>query len=143
MPVVIQYVVERDGIEKMTFISKADADAYDKLLDTAEMLYSILDQSNLAGDQNQKEALSMYLAKNKDALLDALGSKKKNSPKAKKTDNKEADTAIQLDLADAAPKKPLEDLIIEPDEENLYEEEENIVLFDQDDTDNLIESDAA
>jgi len=143
MPVVIQYVVERDGIEKMTFISKADADAYDKLLETAEMLYSILDQSKLAGDQNQKEALSMYLAENKDALLDALGPKKKNSPKSKKINNKETESIKQLDLTDAAPKKPLEDLIIEPDEETLYEEEENIVLFDQDDTDNLIESDAA
>ena len=143
MPVVIQYVVERDGIEKMTFISKADADAYDKLLDTAEMLYSILDQSNLAGDQNQKEALSMYLAENKDALLDALGSKKKNTSKSKKINNKETDSVKQLDLADAAPKKPLEDLIIEPDEETLYEEEENIVLFDQDESDDIIESDAA
>lgn len=143
MPVIIQYVVERDGIEKMTFISKADADAYDKLLDTAEMLYAVLDQSNLAGDQSQKESLSMYLAENKDALLDALGSKKKNSQKSKKTNNKETDSATQLDLTDAAPKKPLEDLIIEPDEDTLYEEEETTVLFDQDVSDDFIESDAA
>jgi dsDNA-binding SOS-regulon protein len=56
MPVIIKYVVERDGIEKMTFTSKSEADAYDKLLDTAEALYEILDQSNLAGDHSQKEA---------------------------------------------------------------------------------------
>ena len=36
MPVVIKYVVERNGVEKMTFSSKAEADHYDKLLETAE-----------------------------------------------------------------------------------------------------------
>ena len=76
MPVIIKYVVERDGIEKMTFISKAEADAYDKLLDTAEALYSILDQSDLVGDDKQKETLSMYLAENKESLLDVLEPKK-------------------------------------------------------------------
>lgn len=142
MPVIIQYVVERGGIEKMTFISKAEADAYDKLLDTAEMLYSILDDSNLSGDQHQKEALSMYLAENKNTLLEALGIKKKNNQKSKKTNNKETSSAMQLDLADAAPKKPLEDLIIEPDEETLYEEE-TTVLFDHDVADDFIENNAA
>ena len=143
MPVIIQYVVERDGIEKMTFTSKADADAYDKLLDTAEALCLVLDQSNLITDHKQKEALSMYLAENKNALLDALGPKKKSSQKAKKTDNQDADSSVQLDLTDAAPKKPLEDLIIEPDEDTFYEEEEAVVLFDQDEPNDFIESDAA
>ena len=79
MPVIIKYVVERDGIEKMTFTSKAEADAYDKLLDTAEALYEILDQSELAGDHSQKEALSMYLAQNKDSILDVFSNKKEKS----------------------------------------------------------------
>ncbi|MEP3350319.1 MAG: YebG family protein [Marinomonas sp.] len=141
MPVITQYVVERDGIEKMTFISKAEADAYDKLLDTADALYNVLEGSNLISDTTQIEALSMYLAKNKDAFLEALGSKKKSAPKTKKVKN--TDTSVQLDLADAAPKKPLEDLIIEPDEETFYEEEENTVIFDQDDVNDFVESDAA
>ncbi|ETI59213.1 YebG family protein [Marinomonas profundimaris] len=141
MPVIIKYVVERDGIEKMTFTSKAEADAYDKLLDTAEALYEILDQSNLAGDHNQKEALSMYLAENKDTVLDVLGTKKKSPQKTKKSTNKE--TSTQLDLGDAAPKKALEDLIIEPDEEALYDEDENTVVFDDEEGNEFVESDAA
>jgi dsDNA-binding SOS-regulon protein len=141
MPVIIKYVVERDGIEKMTFTSKAEADAYDKLLDTAEALYEILDKSNLAGDHNQKEALSMYLAENKDAVLDVLGTKKKSPQKTKKSTNKE--TSTQLDLGDAAPKKALEDLIIEPDEEALYDEDENTVVFDDEEGNEFVESDAA
>ena len=32
MAVVIKYVVERDGVERMTFTSKKDADAYDKMI---------------------------------------------------------------------------------------------------------------
>ncbi|MEO9275385.1 YebG family protein [Marinomonas sp. 5E14-1] len=143
MPVITQYVVERDGIEKMTFISKAEADAYDKLLDTAEGLYEVLDSSSLMDDSTQVEALSMYLAENKDSLLDILGPKKKARPNTKKSNDKNVEKNTQLDLADAAPKKPLEDLIIEPDEESFYEEEENTVIFDQDDTSDFVESDAA
>ena len=139
MPVLIKYVVERDGIEKMTFTSKAEADAYDKLLDTADALYELLDQSNLAGDQGQKEALSMYLAQNKDAILDILGNKKKTPQKSKKS-NKSPDR--QLNLTESAAKKPLEDLVIEPDEDALYDEEESTVVFDDELVD-YRESDAA
>lgn len=143
MPVITQYVVERDGIEKMTFISKAEADAYDKLLDTAEALYEVLDSSSLMDNAAQTEALSMYLAEHKDSLLEILGPKKKARPSSKKPNDKNIEKSSQLDLADAAPKKALEDLIIEPDEESFYEEEENTVIFDQDDVNDFVESDAA
>jgi dsDNA-binding SOS-regulon protein len=141
MPVIIKYVVERDGIEKMTFTSKLEADAYDKLLDTAEALYEILDQSNLAGDHSQKEALSMYLAENKESLLDVLGTKKKAPPKSKKTNSKA--TNAQLDLTESPSKKALEDLVIEPDEEAVYDEDENTVVFDDEEVSDFVESDAA
>ena len=139
MPVLIKYVVERDGIEKMTFTSKAEADAYDKLLDTADALYELLDQSNLVKEQGQKETLSMYLAQNKDAILDILGNKKKTPQKSKKT-NKSPNS--QLNLTESAAKKPLEDLIIEPDEDALYDEEESTIVFDDELVD-YRESDAA
>ncbi|WP_421856053.1 YebG family protein [Marinomonas sp.] len=139
MPVIIKYVVERDGIEKMTFTSKTEADAYDKLLDTAEALYEILDESKLAGDHSQKEALSMYLAENKDSLLDILGNKKKSPQKPKKANKA---SSAQLDLAEAAPKKALEDLVIEPDEDVMYDEDESTLVFDDELTD-FRESDAA
>ncbi|GAA0224705.1 YebG family protein [Marinomonas primoryensis] len=141
MPVIIKYVVERDGIEKMTFTSKTEADAYDKLLDTAEALYEILDQSNLAGDHSQKEALSMYLAENKESLLDVLGTKKKAPQKSKKTNSKA--TNAQLDLTESPSKKALEDLVIEPDEEAVYDEDENTVVFDDEEVSDFVESDAA
>ncbi|RBP80092.1 hypothetical protein EBI01_14305 [Marinomonas rhizomae] len=130
MPVIIKYVVERDGIEKMTFTSKAEADAYDKLLDTAEALYEVLDQSDLAGDHSQKEALSMYLAQNKESILEIFSNKKKQSQKTKKS-NKASDS--QLDLAETEqPKKALEDLVIEPDEDAVYgDEEESTLVFDE------------
>tara|TARA_R110001592_G_scaffold153296_1_gene381643 strand:- start:112 stop:537 length:426 start_codon:yes stop_codon:yes gene_type:complete len=141
MPVIIKYVVERDGIEKMTFTSKTEADAYDKLLDTAEALYEILDQSNLAGDHSQKEALSMYLAENKESLLDVLGTKKKAPQKSKKTNDKA--TNAQLDLTESPSKKALEDLVIESDEEAVYDEDENTVVFDDEEVSDFVESDAA
>lgn len=139
MPVIIKYVVERDGIEKMTFTSKAEADAYDKLLDTAEALYEILDQSELAGDHSQKEALSMYLAQNKDSILNVFSNKKKSPQKTKKANKA---TSAQLDLAETAPKKTLEDLVIEPDEDVVYNEDESNVVFDDELVD-FRESDAA
>ena len=37
MAVIVKYVVERNGEEKMTFTSKSEADAYDKMLDMAEI----------------------------------------------------------------------------------------------------------
>ncbi|MGL4714760.1 MAG: YebG family protein, partial [Aeromonas sp.] len=42
MAVEIKYVVVREGVEKMTFASKKEADAYDKLLDTADELITLL-----------------------------------------------------------------------------------------------------
>lgn len=122
----------------MTFTSKAEADAYDKLLDTAEALYDILDQSELAGDHAQKEALSMYLAQSKDSILDIFSNKKKSAQKTKKT-NKSSST--QLDLAEDTPKKSLEDLVIEPDEDVVYDEESTLSFDDE--LTNYRESDAA
>lgn len=76
MAVIVKYVVERNGAEKMTFTSKAQADAYDKMLDTADELTTVLAESTLLTDDNQIEALALYLAQHKDELLVALGAKK-------------------------------------------------------------------
>ncbi|HAW91794.1 MULTISPECIES: YebG family protein [unclassified Arsukibacterium] len=76
MAVVIKYIVERNGVEKMTFTSKAEADAYDKMLDTADELAGFLNASSLFTDEAQTETLALYLAQNKEALLVALGAKK-------------------------------------------------------------------
>lgn len=38
MAVITKFVVVREGVEKMTFTSKKEADAYDKMLDIADNL---------------------------------------------------------------------------------------------------------
>lgn len=76
MAVIIKYVVERNGAEKMTFTSKAEADAYDKMLDTADELVRFLAASGLVSDEQQADALALYMAQQKDDLLIALGAKK-------------------------------------------------------------------
>jgi len=72
MAVEIKYVVVRKGEEKMTFASKKEADAYDKMLDMAEVFSDWLAASPLEIDEQQGEALGLYLAENKDALQQIL-----------------------------------------------------------------------
>lgn len=52
----------------MTFTTKKEADAYDKMLDLADNLSEWLSQSPLTLEEEQREALSFFLAENKDAL---------------------------------------------------------------------------
>ena len=81
MSVIIQYVVERNGEEKMTFTSKTDADAYDKMLDMADELFELLAKSDIITDETQCEALSFFLAQNREEVLSVLGTKRKATPK--------------------------------------------------------------
>lgn len=125
MPVIIKYVVERDGIEKMTFASKAEADAYDKLLDTVDDISQLLSSSQVLENESQIDALSMYLAQNKDALLHALGNKRKNKAPTKSTQIPDS----QMDLDASSQTLDLEDLVIEKDDEQI----DDLVLdMDQD-----------
>ncbi|MDP4537378.1 YebG family protein [Alkalimonas collagenimarina] len=80
MAVIVKYVVERNGEEKMTFTSKAEADAYDKMLDMADELCDWLGKSELVEDKAKQDALAMYLAEHKDELLAILGNKRKAAP---------------------------------------------------------------
>lgn len=79
MAVIIKYVVERNGEEKMTFTSKADADAYDKMLDMADELFALLGDCEQVADEQQREELSLFLANHRDDVLHALGAKRKVS----------------------------------------------------------------
>lgn len=92
MAVEVKYVVVRKGEEKMTFASKKEADAYDKMLDLADNLGDWLQQSPLNLDDEQREGLSFFLAENKDALAQILrgaapaeSAKKPAKAKAEKT----------------------------------------------------------
>ncbi len=138
MSVIIKYVVERHGIEKMTFTSKAEADAYDKLLDTAEALTQILSDSQLIENDQLRESLSMYLAEHKNSVIDALGPKKKTV--SKKKHEQASQTELALNKTPKTPSTALEDLVIETDEEQLYQEEGGSDPFEED---NFDESHAA
>jgi uncharacterized protein len=83
MAVIVKYVIERNGVEKMTFAAKSEADAYDKMLDIADELFVVLGESKLLVDEAQQESLALYLAQNKDEILQALGNKAKTAKKEK------------------------------------------------------------
>lgn len=96
MAVEIKYVVVRNGEEKMTFATKKEADAYDRMLDLADALTGLLQQGPVALDEAQQEALAMYLAQQKDRLLQVLRG-------GKVSDNSAADTGAGADLAGDEP----------------------------------------
>ncbi len=58
MPVVTQYVVVRNGEEKMTFATKAEADAHDKMLDIVDGLLPLLERSETISDEKSLEDLA-------------------------------------------------------------------------------------
>ncbi|MBL1377260.1 YebG family protein [Zobellella iuensis] len=81
MAVTIQYLVVRNGIEKMTFTNKKDADAYDRLLELAEHLDELLASGPVALGEQDREALALFLAQHQDQLS---GPKKTPAKKAAK-----------------------------------------------------------
>lgn len=85
MAVITQYVVVRDGEEKMTFTSKAEADAHDKMLDMAEKLFPLLQKSGALPSEKEVEDLALFLAREREQLLIALGAKKTAKPKKSAT----------------------------------------------------------
>ena len=102
MAVITRYVVERGGVEKMTFTSKAEADAYDKMLDTADELARFLLGSGQLADESTAEALALYMAQQKDDLLVALGAKKPTAKAQKPAKAAEASKAKLSSVEQAA-----------------------------------------
>ncbi|ABI38746.1 YebG family protein [Shewanella sp. MR-4] len=72
MAVITQFVVVREGVEKMTFTSKKEADAYDKMLDIADNLIPFIQKAQLGIDETVSEQLAFYFANNKDELTNLL-----------------------------------------------------------------------
>ncbi|WP_258806583.1 YebG family protein [Pseudidiomarina sp. CB1] len=85
MAVVTQYVVVRDGEEKMTFATKAEADAHDKMLDMVDELLPLLERSETITDEKQIEDLAFFLAREREQVLMALGAKRPAKKKATKS----------------------------------------------------------
>lgn len=94
MAVIVKYIVVRNGEEKMTFATKKEADAYDKMLDIADNLFEFLDGSDLKMSEEQMEQISLLLAENRDAVMPILRgvTPKKQAPaKSKKASEKPGD----------------------------------------------------
>ncbi|ESE41130.1 YebG family protein [Shewanella decolorationis] len=86
MAVITQFVVVREGVEKMTFTSKKEADAYDKMLDIADNLIPFIQKAQLGIDETVSEQLAFYFANNKDELTNLLkGVVQVNSTPSKQT----------------------------------------------------------
>ena len=84
MAVVVKYVVERNGVERMTFTSKKEADAYDKMLDVAELLEEMLSKVDVPLSEQQVESLALEMAKQKDDFINVLKGSKPAEPKKSK-----------------------------------------------------------
>lgn len=125
MAVIVKYVIERNGVEKMTFAAKSEADAYDKMLDIADELFVVLGQSQLLADESQQESLALYLAQNKDEILQALGAKAKTVKK-----DKAAEPAADLLTATL---EPLADVAVESIVAAKQAAKELIIVRDEDD----------
>lgn len=76
MAVEIKYVVVKKGEEKMTFASKKEADAYDKMLDMAEAFTDWLALHQPDMNESQAETLGLLLAEQKDAIQHILRTSK-------------------------------------------------------------------
>lgn len=79
MTVETRYVVIRNGVEVQTFVNRKEADDYDKMIDSAYIISSLLEESPISLNEQQREDLSIYLALNRDKLLQAFQLKKTKS----------------------------------------------------------------
>ncbi|MBU1342792.1 MAG: YebG family protein [Proteobacteria bacterium] len=91
MAVIIKYIVVRNGEEKMTFATKREADAYDKMLDIADNLFEFLETSKIKFSENQLEDISLLLAENRDKLIPILRGMNPGTKAAKKPEQKEGE----------------------------------------------------
>ncbi len=72
MAVIVKYIVVRNGEEKMTFVTKKEADAYDKMLDIADHLFNFFGSSDIDIDEAQKEKISFLIAEQREEIMPIL-----------------------------------------------------------------------
>lgn len=104
MAVEVKYVVIREGEEKMSFASKKEADAYDKMLDLAEVLGEWLSDAPVALEDDNRDKMALWLAEHKDALSGILKSGKLPGAQddAASSDAGEAEQGEAVDIKRAA-----------------------------------------
>jgi uncharacterized protein len=62
MAVIVKYVVISDGKDERIFSTRKEAEAYDKMLDIAERLYTYLQTANLTIAEDTLEPLTIFMA---------------------------------------------------------------------------------
>ena len=93
MAVIVKYIVVRNGEEKMTFATKKEADAHDKMLDIADNLFEFLDNADVSLSEAQMEEVSLLLAQSRDTvmpILRGINPKKKGTSAPKTAPDKTA-----------------------------------------------------
>ena len=83
MAVIVKYVVIRNGKEEMTFTTKKEADAYDRMLDIAEGLYNFLHTAEVDIADEKLDDLTFFMAKHRDQLAKLLKGGKPDTAEAK------------------------------------------------------------
>jgi uncharacterized protein len=68
MAVIVKYVVVSHGKEDMIFSTKKEAEAHDKMLDTAERLYNFLQAAELNIAEDTLEALTLFIAQHREQI---------------------------------------------------------------------------
>jgi dsDNA-binding SOS-regulon protein len=92
MAVIVQYIVERNGIQKMTYTDKKEAEEYDKQLEIAENLFVLLETAGVAVSEEQLDQISFFLAQNKDQAVSILKGTKPKADTVEKTKPAKAKT---------------------------------------------------
>lgn len=99
MAVESRFVVIRNGVEVETFMDKKAADEYDKMLDMADNLSDLFDQSSLELDEKSVEEISIFIAKHREDVLVAL--------QAKKPKPKVVAAVVAEDVVESSSEKPV------------------------------------
>ena len=68
MAIIIKYVVEHKGVEKLITTDKKEADKYDKMLEVADNLAEVMEAKGVDLTESKMEQLSVMLAKHRDAV---------------------------------------------------------------------------
>lgn len=97
MAVEVKYVVIRNGEEKMSFASKKEADAYDKMLDLVEVLENWLGDAPVALEADQRDQMAMWVAEQKDVLSHIFKSGKLPSAEVEKTEPSAESDDVAID----------------------------------------------
>ena len=103
MAVENRFVVIRQGVEVETFMDKKAADEYDKMLDMADNLTELFEQSPIDLSEGVREELSIYLAQSRDQVLIALQAKKAKVSKKKQPSADSLNADQQVKAAEKVP----------------------------------------